>query len=81
MREIAWRDVEISITMAVERLFVIEIGVEHLSKGAEGSWNRHRVVEVARGSEPLCYPLVGRLNLVAKAIEPLQGCGQCGSPC
>ena len=47
MREIAWRDVGISITMAVERLFVIEIGVEHLSKGVEGSWNRHRVVEVA----------------------------------
>ena len=45
MREIAWRDVEISITMTVERLFVVEVGVdgEHPSEDVEGSWGRHRM--------------------------------------
>lgn len=35
--------------MAVERLFVVEVRVdgEHPSEDVEGSWDRHRMVEVA----------------------------------
>ena len=49
MREIAWRDVKIRVTAAVERLFVVEVALneEHPSEDVESSWDRHRMVEVA----------------------------------